>query len=49
FPFVRVDFFMGNGQLYLGELTFTPAGGLHVYPKTFDLWLGEQLQLPEKI
>lgn len=46
FPFVRVDFFKGNEQLYLGELTFTPGGGLRkVYPNKFDTWLGSQLEL----
>ena len=28
FPFVRADFFIAGEQLYFGELTFTPAGGL---------------------
>lgn len=28
FEFVRVDFFEAQGKLYLGELTFTPDGGL---------------------
>ncbi len=28
FPFVRADFFIVGEQLYFGELTFTPAGGL---------------------
>lgn len=27
FPFVRCDFYISNGKLYFGELTFTPAGG----------------------
>lgn len=29
FPFVRVDFYVVNGQLFFGELTFTPAGGIY--------------------
>lgn len=28
FPFVRVDFYLENGEVYFGELTFTPGGGL---------------------
>ena len=28
FPFVRCDFYVVNGHLIFGELTFTPAGGL---------------------
>lgn len=27
FPFVRVDFYIHNGKLIIGELTFTPAAG----------------------
>ena len=27
FPFVRVDFYVVNGKLVIGELTFTPAAG----------------------
>lgn len=30
FPFVRCDFYIVNGKLYFGEMTFTPAGGLYV-------------------
>ena len=30
FPFVRVDFYVVNGKLFFGELTFTPAGGLYM-------------------
>ena len=30
FPFVRCDFYVINDKLYFGELTFTPAGGLHL-------------------
>ena len=29
FPFVRCDFYILNGKLYFGEMTFTPAGGLY--------------------
>lgn len=29
FPFVRCDYYIVNGKLYFGELTFTPAGGLY--------------------
>lgn len=28
FPFVRVDLYNINGKIYIGELTFTPAGGI---------------------
>lgn len=29
FPFVRCDYYIVDDKLYFGELTFTPAGGLH--------------------
>ncbi|MFV0557822.1 MAG: ATP-grasp fold amidoligase family protein [Enterococcus sp.] len=48
FPFVRVDFFIGNKQLYLSELSFTPGAGLHPYQPEFDLWLGELLEMPKR-
>ena len=28
FPFVRIDFYIINGELVFGEMTFTPAGGI---------------------
>ena len=28
FPFVRVDFYIVDGKIYFGELTFTPSGGV---------------------
>lgn len=48
FPFVRVDFFDTDDQLYVAELTFYPGGGLSSYqPKEFDKLLGNQFILPE--
>lgn len=29
FPFVRCDYYVVDGKLYFGEMTFTPAGGLY--------------------
>ena len=29
FPFVRCDFYVIGNQIYFGELTFTPAGGMY--------------------
>lgn len=47
FPFVRADFYLVNGRVYFGELTFTPSAGLDNgrLEKT-DMLLGEMLQLP---
>ncbi|PHM62365.1 ATP-grasp fold amidoligase family protein [Xenorhabdus ishibashii] len=30
FPFVRADFYLNDGQIIFGELTFTPAAGLDI-------------------
>lgn len=47
FPFVRVDFFESNKQLYFGEMTFTSASGIHLTePKSFILELGNLIKLP---
>ena len=46
FPFVRADFYAIGDQVYFGELTFTPAGGLDVgrLPET-DRLFGEMLKI----
>ncbi len=47
FPFVRVDFFDTEEQLYVAELTFTPGGGVtHYYPQSFNRELGDLFHLP---
>ena len=46
FPFVRVDFYLTQENLYLGELTFTPGGGLNKYtPVDWDYKMGEMLDI----
>lgn len=45
FPFVRVDFYETNDKVYVGELTFTPAGGFNTYSKEWDYKVGEWLDL----
>lgn len=46
FPFVRVDWFEVNGRLYIGELTFTPNGGLgKIEPKKWEKYWGDQLDI----
>ena len=48
-PFVRVDFYEINGQIYFGELTFYPgAGYTSFYPNEWDKKIGEWIQLPTK-
>lgn len=46
FPYVRVDLYVVNGQVYFGELTFRPYGGFMKFiPESFDLELGNYLIL----
>lgn len=48
-PFVRVDFYDVNGQVYFGEITFYPASGLgKLDPIEWDNNIGSLIQLPEK-
>ena len=45
-PFVRVDLYNLSGKIYLGELTFFPAGGLaKYYPEGFCEKIGGLLDL----
>lgn len=47
-PFVRVDFFVVNCEVYFGEFTFYDWGGLHPFvPEEWDYKLGECIQLPQ--
>lgn len=46
--FVRVDFMEINGELYFGEMTFTPYSGFFkVEPECFDYELGKKLKIKE--
>lgn len=48
-PFVRVDFYLVNHHLYIGEMTFFPASGLKSFlPNSFDDKMGSWLKLPER-
>ena len=47
FPFVRVDLYDVDGDVYVGELTFTPTAGLHPFdPPETDLLLGRLWRKP---
>ena len=47
-PFVRVDFYEVNGQIYFGELTFFPGNGMEAFqPEEWDYRLGEWIKLPK--
>ena len=46
FKAVRVDFYNLKGQLYFGELTFTPAAGIqHFLPDKYDEFFGSKFIL----
>lgn len=49
FPFVRVDFYDVNGKPILGEMTFTPCGGIdsRLNPEV-DILMGNLINLPDK-
>lgn len=49
-PFLRVDLYEVNGQIYFGELTFHPCAGLMPFkPEEWDEKLGELIVLPDNI
>ncbi len=48
-PQVRADWYIHNGQIYFGELTFyTWAGWPHFTPKSYDLEYGKNFILPKE-
>jgi len=49
-PFVRVDFYETDRQLYFGELTFYPGAGFEEFtPESYDYLLGAWIDLPSTI
>lgn len=49
FPFVRIDFYVDNGHVYVGEMTFSPGLFLKINPVEWDRKLGEMLDLEDLI
>ncbi len=48
-PFVRVDCYIINGHVYVGEMTFFPWGGFMKFKdEKWNQYLGELEKLPEK-
>lgn len=46
--YLRVDFYVHDGRIYIGELTLTPGAGYYVFaPRDWDLWLGQRFGWPE--
>ncbi len=47
-PFVRTDFYVIEGKVYFGEITFFPASGMAEFdPPVWDAKFGSWLKLPE--
>ena len=44
-PMLRVDFFVTNGRIYVGEMTFSPGMFLRIRPREWDFKLGEWLDI----
>ena len=50
FPMVRVDWYIKDGNIYFGELTFTPFGGLLEFePKEYDDKFGAMLDISKLV
>lgn len=48
-PQVRVDFYVINGKIYFGEMTFYHCGGMvQVQPYEWNVKMGDMIQLPSK-
>lgn len=49
-PHVRTDFYVINGKIYFGELTFFHGSGMQKFePESFEIEMGDWLILPEKM
>lgn len=49
-PFVRVDFYIVNNQVYFGEMTLYPLSGFGKFnPEIYDIKFGEILNLEEVV
>lgn len=47
FPFVRVDLYDSNGEIFFGELTFSPHGCIHDYfTRQGNYWIGNKMLYP---
>ena len=50
FPFVRIDFYIVNNQIYFGEFTFYHASGFApIYPEVWNKKIGDLVDLTREI
>lgn len=48
FGYLRVDFYLHEGRIYVGELTVTPGAGTYIFaPRVWDRILGDKFGWPE--
>lgn len=48
-PHLRTDFYVINGKLYFGELTFFHGSGMKQYqPRSFERTMGDWMELPKE-
>ena len=49
-PFVRIDFYIVDGNVYFGEITFYHGSGYETFtPEEYDTKLGDWIVLPENV
>lgn len=47
-PFVRIDLYEANGNVYFGEITLYPGSGFEEFqPEVYDEWVGNMIKLPD--
>ncbi|HET6806878.1 MAG TPA: ATP-grasp fold amidoligase family protein [Frateuria sp.] len=50
FGYLRVDFYVHQGRVYVGELTVTPGAGSYIFaPRTWERYLGDRFGWPENL
>lgn len=50
FGYLRVDFYLHQGRIYVGELTVTPGAGTYIFgPRNWDRSLGDRFGWPESL
>lgn len=48
-PFVRTDFYVSDGKVFFGEMTFYPTSGYTQFvPDSYDRLFGDWIELPNK-
>lgn len=49
FPYIRIDLYLHEGQVFFGEMTFFDSAALREFePDEVNVWLGDMLTLPKR-